>query len=141
MSREIVASPAVIVLIDARNVLRSRWPNLPADELVERAARWARARAFRAVLVFDGQAPGGVVGERVAGDEIVSVGTGGESADDWIVARAAALASRGEPYWLVTSDRAVRDAAGDAAERTIGGGAFVAELGAARPRRKAPHNG
>jgi predicted RNA-binding protein with PIN domain len=125
--------PGVIVLVDARNVLRSRWPNLPADELVERAARWACARGFHAVLVFDGRAPGGFVGER-EGERIVSVGTGGQSADDWIVARAADLASRGKPYWLVTSDRAVRDAAGEAAEQTIGGGAFLAELGAARPR-------
>jgi predicted RNA-binding protein with PIN domain len=141
MSRKLYRRPAVIVLVDARNVLRSRWPNLPANELVERAGSWARAQGVRAVLVFDGRAPGGVVGERAANDDAALVGTGEESADDWIVRRAAELASRSEPYWLVTSDRAVRRAAGEAAEQTIGGGAFVAELGAVRPGRKAPHKG
>jgi predicted RNA-binding protein with PIN domain len=125
----------LIVLIDARNVLRSRWPNLPSDEVVERTERWAREEGARAILVFDGRAPGGLVGEREAGERLVLVGTGEESADDWIVRRAAELAARGEPYWLVTSDRAVRAAAGGAAERTIGGGSFVRELGAAAPGR------
>jgi predicted RNA-binding protein with PIN domain len=133
MSRELYRRSAVIVLVDARNVLRSRWPNLPAEELVERAARWARDGGRRATLVFDGRAPGGVVGEREAGEHVTTVGTGDESADDWIVRRAAELASRGEPYWLVTSDRTVRRAAGEAAERTIGGGTFVRDLGAAVP--------
>jgi predicted RNA-binding protein with PIN domain len=124
----------VIVLIDARNVLRSRWPNVPADELVERAESWARRKRCRAILVFDGRAPGGLVGEREANEHLVTVGTGDESADDWIVSAAVDLAARGERYWLVTSDRAVRRAAGEAAETTLGGGAFVRELGAELPR-------
>jgi predicted RNA-binding protein with PIN domain len=134
MSRKLYRRTAVIVLVDARNVLRSRWPNVPEDELVERTGRWARAQGVRAVLAFDGLGPGGVVGERDAGDDAVIVGTGAESADDWIVRRAAELALRGKRYWLVSSDRAVRHAAGEAAERVVGGGAFVAEIGAARPR-------
>ncbi len=32
------------------------------------------------------------------------------------------------PYWLVTSDRELRERAGADAERIVGGGAFLAEL-------------
>lgn len=103
-----------VVLIDARNALRSRWPNVPEAELVELARSWAQERGLRAVLVFDGQAPEG------------AIGTKRESADDWI-ARAAAEIE--EPYWLVTSDRELRKRAGSRAERTLGGGAFLRELG------------
>jgi len=43
------------VLVDARNVLRSRWPNIPERELVELCAAWAaRAPGRRVVAVFDG---------------------------------------------------------------------------------------
>jgi hypothetical protein len=103
-----------VVLIDARNVLRSRWPNVPEAELVERSRDWAAERGLNAVLVFDGQAPDG------------GIGTTGESADDWIARAAAEL---DEPYWLVTSDRELRGRAGGRAERTLGGGAFLRELG------------
>ena len=103
-----------VVLVDARNVLRSRWPNVPEAELVERIRGWAESEGVEARIIFDGQAPEG------------GVGTAGESADDWI-ARAAAEID--EPYWLVTSDRGLRARAGVGAERTIGGGAFVRELG------------
>jgi hypothetical protein len=103
-----------VVLVDARNVLRSRWPNVPEAELVERCRSWAEERGMQAVLVFDGRAPEG------------AIGTGGESADDWI---ARAVADLQEPYWLVTSDRELRERAGARAERTIGGGGFLRELG------------
>lgn len=54
---------------------------------------------------------------------------GAESADDRIAREAAAADG---PYWLVTSDRELRDRAGGAAERVIGGGSFAREL-RARP--------
>lgn len=77
------------------------------------------------VVVFDGTAPGGLVGERDLDDHCVVVGTGKqESADDWLIRRSAEF----KPYWLVTSDRALRDVAGREAERTIGGGGFAREL-------------
>jgi len=103
-----------VVLVDARNVLRSRWPNVPEAELVEHTREWAERERVNAVLVFDGQAPSG------------GIGTKGESADDWIVRAAAEL---DEPYWLVTSDRGLRARAGGRAARTIGGGAFLRALG------------
>ncbi len=103
------------MLVDARNVLRSRWPNIPERELVELARGWAEANRVTALLVFDGRAP-------VEADDVV--GTGGESADDWIAREAARFA----PYWLVTSDRELRRRAGGGAERVLGGGSFAAEL-------------
>jgi hypothetical protein len=102
-----------VVLVDARNVLRSRWPNVPEAELVSRTRAWADEHGLQAVLVFDGDAPEG------------GVGTAAESADDWIARAAAEL---NEPYWLVTSDRELRERAGQRAERTLGGGGFLREL-------------
>jgi hypothetical protein len=104
---------SLTVLIDARNVLRSRWPNIPEDELVALAREWAATESVDAEIVFDGRAPAG------------GIGTGAESADDWIARRAAELS---EPYWLVTSDRELRERAGGRAERVIGGGSFASLL-------------
>jgi predicted RNA-binding protein with PIN domain len=114
------------VLVDGRNVLRSQWPNIPEDELVRLVCEWAERNGVRAVVVFDGRAPAGP-----QNDHCSVQGTSGESADEWLVRRAAELRADGERFWLVTSDRALREAAGDGAERTIGGGSFANEL---RPR-------
>ena len=103
------------MVVDARNVLRSRWPNIPEQELVDLARSWADRNGLEVLLVFDGNAP-----EKA--DDVV--GTGRESADDWI-AREALLHA---PYWLVTSDRELRRRAGTGAERLIGGGSFAGEL-------------
>ena len=103
-----------LVLVDARNVLRSRWPNVPEAELVETVQDWASREGHEVVIVFDGSAPEG------------AVGTQGETADDWIAREAARIQ---EPFWLVTSDRELRERAGTLAERTVGGGAFLRELG------------
>jgi hypothetical protein len=102
------------VLVDARNVQRSRWPNIPDAELVESVQEWAGREEVEPLIVFDGKAPEG------------AIGTKGESADDWIAREAGSLP---EPYWLVTSDRELRERAGGRAERVIGGGAFLRELG------------
>ena len=120
---------APVVLVDALNVLRSTWPNIPERELVELCARWAAAHgAARAELVFDGAAPAGN-----PEPAIVLVSSGAESADDWIARRAAELRGRGERFWLVTSDRGLRARAASAAERTIGGGTFARTLLDLRP--------
>ena len=76
---------------------------------------WAEGEGVEALLVFDGGAP-------VDASDVV--GTGAESADDWIAREAA----RYVPYWLVTSDRELRERAGGAAERVIGGGSFARTL-------------
>ena len=108
----------MIVLVDAPNVGRSLWPNLSPERLVELLASWATEQGADVIAVFDGPAP-----DPVAGIEIV--GTGSESADDWITRKAAELS---EPFTLVTSDRELRARAGRNAERIIGGGAFAREL-------------
>lgn len=112
------------VLIDARNVLRSRWPNLSGDELVRRVRDWAEQQGHLVVLVFDGTAPGGLVGIKQLDGRTTLVGSGGESADDWLIREAPGYPDA----WLVTSDRALRAAAGAHASRLIGGGAFLRAL-------------
>jgi hypothetical protein len=91
------------VLVDAENVRRSRWPNVSGAQLEERARAWADANGHRIVLVWE---------------------RAGETADDWI----ARHAREHLPYWLVTSDRELRERAGPDAERVIGGGSFLSEL-------------
>lgn len=93
-------------------MLRSLWPNLREQEVVEGTREWAEREGVEAEIVFDGRAPEG------------GIGTGPESADDWIARRAAELDS----YWLVTSDRELRERAGGRAERVIGGGSFARTL-------------
>jgi uncharacterized protein YaiI (UPF0178 family) len=112
------------VLVDARNVQRSRWPNMTDEELVERARAWAERHDAELVLVFDGRAPAAGVGTQRVDEHTTVVGTGGESADDWLIREAPAYSGA----WLVTSDRALRQAAGKAAARIIGGGTFLRDL-------------
>jgi predicted RNA-binding protein with PIN domain len=112
------------VLIDARNVQRSQWPNLRDEELVDRSRAWAERNGNRIVLVFDGKAPGGVVGATELDERTTLVGSGGESADEWLIREAPHY----RRAWLVTSDRALRAAAGGEADRVIGGGGFLREL-------------
>jgi hypothetical protein len=111
----------VVVLVDAPNVRRSLWPNLSPERLVSLLAAWAGEAKVDAIAVFDGPAP-----EAAPGLEVV--GTGRESADDWIARRAGELADQGEPYVLVTSDRELRERAGGGAQRVIGGGSFARTL-------------
>jgi predicted RNA-binding protein with PIN domain len=114
---------APTVLVDGRNVLRSQWPNIPEGDLVELTCAWAERKGVRAVVVFDGRAP-----ESRGRDHCTVVGTAAESADEWLTRKAAELRADGARFWLVTSDRALRDAAGAGAERLIGGGSFANEL-------------
>ena len=100
------------VYIDGRNVQRSQWPNLSDEELVERTRAWAERHGHEAIIVFDGEAPAG------------AIGSGGETADDWLIREV----PKHPGAWLVTSDRALRDAAAVNAYRVIGGGGFLKEL-------------
>ena len=103
------------VFVDAENVRRSTWPNVSRERLLELARRWAAEAGHDLVVVFDGHAP------KEAPD---AVGSGAETADDWLIRETAGL----DGYWIVTSDRALRAAAGQGAARVIGGGAFLREL-------------
>ena len=91
------------VLVDAENVRRSLWPNIGREELVELVERWAAREGHRPLVVFEAE----------------------ESADDRIARWAADPEG---PYWLVTSDRELRERTGGGAERVIGGGAFARML-------------
>jgi predicted RNA-binding protein with PIN domain len=108
----------VLVIVDAENVRRSIWPNVSGERLVELVAQWKDASGDTALVVFDGRAPSAAPG-------VETVGTGAETADDWIARRVGGL---DEPFVLVTSDRELRERAGGGAERIVGGGAFVREL-------------
>jgi uncharacterized protein YaiI (UPF0178 family) len=114
----------VLVLVDGNNVRRSQWPNLTPEELLARARAWAERHGHELVLVFDREAPGGVVGEQRLDDRTTVVGSGAESADDWLIREA----PRRPGAWLVTSDRALLEAASAEAGRVTGGGAFLREL-------------
>jgi hypothetical protein len=89
--------------VDAENVRRSLWPNIPRDELADLVERWAEREGAVAHLIWEGA----------------------ETADDRIAREAADLDG---PYWLVTSDRGLRERAAAKADRVIGGGSFAREL-------------
>ena len=76
---------------------------MPGGELVALVDKWAEREGVDPVVVFEGD----------------------DTADDQIAHEAAALEG---PYWLVTSDRGLRERAGARADRVIGGGSFVREL-------------
>jgi hypothetical protein len=115
----------LVVLVDARNVVRSRWPNLDERRFVSLARAWAARENAEVVLVFDGAAPEDVEGQP-DDEQTRIVGTGPRSADDWIAEEASRLVSARRRLWLVTSDRGLR--ARVEAEGTIGGGSFAGEL-------------
>jgi hypothetical protein len=100
-----------LVVVDAENTRRSQWPNVTREELVRRLRAWAEHDGHELLVVFDGAAP------EDAPDLL-----GSRNADDAIVELAPQLAP---PWWLVTSDRGLRERVGDGPERVIGGGSFV----------------
>ena len=79
------------------------WPNIARDELEQLVDSWAVREGVDARVVFETE----------------------ETADDRIAREAAELDG---PYWLVTSDRGLRERAGRGADRVIGGGSFAREL-------------
>lgn len=113
----------MIALVDACNVVRSRWPNLQEARFLELTRGWAEQEDARALVVFDGRAPAFRDDKR-----LTVVGTGGGSADDRIAAEAERLAGEGRRLWLVTSDRGLRARVAPFVERTIGGGTFAGLL-------------
>jgi YacP-like NYN domain len=112
-----------IALVDARNVIRSRWPNLREEWFLEQTRAWAEREGVRALVVFDGRAPAWEDDERLAVE-----GSGSRSADDVIADEAARLAGEGGQVWVVTSDRELRARVTPYVERTIGGGRFAGML-------------
>jgi hypothetical protein len=91
------------VLVDAENVRRSLWPNMPGDELEQLTKAWAKQEGHDVRVVWEGN----------------------ESGDDQIVRLVTELEP---PVWVVTSDRELRERVRNHAERIIGGGSFAREL-------------
>ncbi|HSC48714.1 MAG TPA: hypothetical protein VLD16_00515 [Gaiellaceae bacterium] len=114
----------MLVFVDANNVRRSRWPNLTSEELVDRVRAWGGRHGHELVIVFDRRAPGDVAGSERLDERTTLVGSGAESADDWLIREVPAHPGA----WLVTSDRALREAACGSAGRVLGGGSFLREL-------------
>jgi hypothetical protein len=100
-----------LVIVDAENVRRSRWPNLSREQLVDRARDWAAREGHDLMIVFDGAPP------EEAPDLV-----GSTHADDAIVELAASV---DRPWWLVSSDRGLRERLADRPARIVGGGSFV----------------
>ena len=105
-----------LVVVDAENVRRSAWPNVSKEQLVARARAWAEREQTDLLVVFDGDPPE---------DAPDLLGSGARSADD-------VIAELDGPFWLATSDRALRERVGGKAEKVLGGGSFLRELDAAR---------
>ena len=91
------------VLVDAENVRRSVWPNIPREELEARCREWGRRQGHDVLVVWEGV----------------------ETADDRIAAEVRQLPA---PLWVVTSDRELRERVADRVDRLLGGGTFAREL-------------
>ena len=100
-----------LVVVDAENTRRAQWPNLSREELVRQAREWAAGEGHELVVVFDGPPP-----------EIAPDLVGAPNANDAIVELVREL---GLPWWLVTSDRGLRERVGGRPARVIGGGTFA----------------
>lgn len=101
-----------LVVVDAENVRRSAWPNVSKQELVARSRAWAEREQADLLVVFDGDPPE---------DAPDLLGSGPRSADD-------VIAELEGPFWLATSDRALRERVGRRAEKVLGGGSFLRDL-------------
>ena len=100
-----------LVVVDAENVRRSLWPNLSRGELVRRARAWAERQGHELLVVFDGEPP-------EHAPDLVGAG----NADDAIVEISGRL---DRPWWLVSSDRVLRERVRGRPERILGGGSFA----------------
>ncbi|MEO6867778.1 MAG: NYN domain-containing protein [Gaiellales bacterium] len=115
------------VIIDGRNVMRSRWPNAGERELVEATARWAseHARTPIVAVVFDGTYEGAGPGMFEHDERTFVVATAGEIADDVIVREVEELRADSEPVIVATSDAELRDRVASLGAKVIGGGSFL----------------
>lgn len=115
------------LIVDGRNVMRSRWPNAGELELVEAIARWAgdHARDPQVAVVFDGTYRGEGPGVFEHDARTVVVATQGEVADDVIAREVEGLRADGEPVIVATSDRELRERVEAHGAKVVGGGSYL----------------
>lgn len=115
------------VIIDGRNVLQSRAPEVGERELVDAAARWAAAHARTPIVavVFDGSYEGKGPGMYEHDERTVAVATKGEPADDVIVREVEELRAESEPVIVVTSNPELRARIEAFGAKAIDGRAFL----------------
>ena len=115
------------VIIDGRDVLRSREPSPGERELLEAVARWAAAHARTPIVavVFDGTFEGDGPGMYEHDERTVVVATEGEAADDVIVREVEELRAQSEPVIVVTGNHALRERAEALGAKVIDSGSFL----------------
>lgn len=115
------------VIVDGRNVMRSRWPNAGERELVDAIARWAanHPRSPIVAVVFDGTYDGAGPGVTEHDEHTVVVATKGEIADDVIVREVEELRADGEIVIVATSDAELRERCEAHGAKVIGGGSYL----------------
>lgn len=99
-----------------------------ARRLVDASVGWAARADVDVLVTFDGAGPFGA-GELRCSPSAVVVGTGSRDADSVLEDHASATCRSGGRWWLVTSDRALREVAGAGADRVLGARAWLREIG------------
>lgn len=115
------------VIIDGRNVMRSRSPHAGERELVEAVARWAaeHARTPIVAVVLAGTYEGAGPGMFEHDERTVVVATEGDDSNDVIVAEVEELRADSEPVIVATSDDVLRERVEAFGAKVIDGGAFL----------------
>ena len=120
------------VIIDGNNLLHAMREHGPIaavgrETMVRLIERWSRSSGSSVTLVFDGPAPHGGLGRQLTPDALTVLFSAPATADDLIVA---AIGREKEPARLrvITSDTAIRDAAGYRKCRCTDALSFIGEL-------------
>ena len=115
------------VIIDGRDVLRTREPSPGERELVEAVARWANEhpRTPIVAVVFDGAYGDGEPGMVEHDQRTVVVATGAEPGADVIVAEVEELRAESEPVIVVTGASDLRERVESLGAKVIEGASFL----------------
>ena len=103
-----------LVIVDAENVRRSQWPNLSHEGSSDARESGPHVKATSYRSSSTARRP-----------RTRRTSCGSRDADDAIVELAAPI---DDPWWLVSSDRGLRERVGDGPERVIGGGSFLRSI-------------
>lgn len=120
------------VIIDGNNLLHAMRKHAPVaavgrETMVRIIERWSRSSGNRVTLVFDGPPPRGGFGKQLSPEALTVRFSAPATADDLIVA---AIAEEKDPsrMRIITSDTAIRHAAGYRKCPCTDAESFVAEL-------------